>query len=100
MISGSLSSLHLPPGQRGSRFLGSGSRATIIRAIAARLMSLAEPGITQADIDIETAIRVKDKALKLLTIPISPRHLSAPRARRYGRPGKHRAGVRSATLTP
>ena len=72
MISGSLSSLHLPHGRRGSRFLGSGSRAPIFRAITALLMSPAEPGITQADID--STIRMNGQTFNLMTVPISPCH--------------------------
>ena len=97
MISGSFISLHLPSGQRGSRFLSSGSQASIIRVIAARLMSRAEPGIAQAD--IETAIRVNDKTPKLLTISISPCHPRRTRGDPVGS-GKHWGGVRSATLHP
>ena len=98
MISGSLSSLHLlPSGQYGSRFLSSGSQTSIICAIAARLMSPAEPGIAQAD--IETAIRMNDTALKLLAIPISPCHPRRTRGDPVGA-AKRRVGVRSTTLHP
>ena len=64
-----------------------GSLASIIRTAAARLMSPAEPGIAQAG--IETAIRVNDKTLKLLTIPIAPCHPRRTRGNPVG-PGKHR----------
>ena len=90
MTSGSLSCLHLPSGQRGSRTSSAavGSRVSNIRAIAAaRPMSPVEPGIAQAD--IETAIRVNGIALKLLAISMSPCH---PRRTRGGPIGPGNTG--------